>query len=289
MAEPDHNIDNPNAASANGNLPHVPSPSISPAEDAHQDSAAEEPVPAANALTLFIEKSKEQPKPKSDFRWPNYTITLPEIKISRRTKRRALMAATIMLAAGFGAVVGALAMQGFTPEPKIDTAQVEETQAMRKSIAHLTKELSTLKSGIETSAKTASTQISRVNDRIAKIEQADVTASISKPVTVAAVPAPAETPPPLPIARPQVTPSVVQGWTARMARNGAVLVENRGDIYEVSPGAPLPGLGTVESIKRDGDKLVVATPKGIIVSSATPPQPSRPRQYYPPPYYYRPF
>src|ERR1700759_4896580 len=100
MAEPDNNIDNPNAASANGNLPHVPSPSISPAEDTHKESAAEEPVPATNALTLFIEKSKEQPKTKPDFRWPNYTITLPEIKISRRMKRRAMMAATIMLAAG---------------------------------------------------------------------------------------------------------------------------------------------------------------------------------------------
>ena len=288
MAEPDNNIDNPNAASANGNLPHVPSPSISPAEDAHKESAAEEHVPATNALTLFIEKSKEQPKEKPNFSWPNYTVTLPDIKISRRMKRRAMMAATVMLAAGFGAVVGALAMQSFAPEPKIDTAQIEETQAMRKSIAHLSKELTTLKSGIDTASKTASTQISRVNDRIAKIEQADITASISKPVTVAAVPAQPE-PPPLPMARPQSVPAVVPGWTARTARDGVVLVENRGDIYQVSPGVPLPGLGTVESIKRDNGRLVVATPKGIIVSSAIPPQPARPRQYYPPPYYYRPF
>ncbi len=147
-------------------------------------------MPATNALTLFVEKAKEPPKAKPAFSWPNYTITLPEIKISRRMKRRAMMAATIMLAAGFGAVVGALAMQGFAPEPKIDTAQVEETQAMRKSIAHLSKELSTLKSGIETTAKTASTP-DRQDHRPRRPRSSRRTspARSRKPVTVAAVPA----------------------------------------------------------------------------------------------------
>ena len=296
MAEPQNNIDNPNAAaSAKGALPHVPSPSISPAEDAHKAVAAEEPVPATNALTLFIERAKEVPKAGAKFKFPNFTFTLPDlavtiphIKVSRRTKRRAAMAASLMLAASLGGLTGALAIHNLNAEPKIATAAIEETQALHESVAHLSRELGTLKASLDSAAKSASTQISKVTDRIARIEQSDVTGSITKPATVAAiVPAPVETP--LPVARPAVAPVVLQGWTARAARNGAMLVESRGEVYEVSPGVPLPGLGTVESIKRDGDRWVVSTPKGIIVSSnAVTPPPARQRPYYPP-YYYRPF
>jgi hypothetical protein len=44
-------------------------------------------------------------------------------------------------------------------------------------------------------------------------------------------------------------------------------VQNRGDIYQVVPGAPLPGLGPVEQIKRQDGRWVVVTPKGLIVSA----------------------
>jgi hypothetical protein len=44
-------------------------------------------------------------------------------------------------------------------------------------------------------------------------------------------------------------------------------VQGHGDIYQVVPGAPLPGLGSVEQIKRQDGRWVVVTPKGIIVSA----------------------
>ena len=44
------------------------------------------------------------------------------------------------------------------------------------------------------------------------------------------------------------------------------MCENHGEVYQVVLGAPLPGLGPVESIKRQDGRWVVTTPKGIIVS-----------------------
>jgi len=43
-------------------------------------------------------------------------------------------------------------------------------------------------------------------------------------------------------------------------------VQGHGDIYQVVPGGPLPGIGPVEQIKRQDGRWVVVTPKGIIVS-----------------------
>ena len=60
--------------------------------------------------------------------------------------------------------------------------------------------------------------------------------------------------------------SVVPDWTIRSAREGAVLVDHHGELYQVVIGAVLPGLGPVEAIKRQDGRWMVVTPKGIIVS-----------------------
>ncbi len=59
---------------------------------------------------------------------------------------------------------------------------------------------------------------------------------------------------------------MVLGWTIHDVRNGYVFVENHGEIYQVALGAPLPGLGPVQSVKRQDGRWMVLTPKGIIVS-----------------------
>jgi hypothetical protein len=60
--------------------------------------------------------------------------------------------------------------------------------------------------------------------------------------------------------------SVLMNWSIHGSRNGYVYVQGHGDIYQVAPGTPLPGLGPVEQIKRQDGRWVVVTPKGIIVS-----------------------
>ena len=77
---------------------------------------------------------------------------------------------------------------------------------------------------------------------------------------------------PLPPSRPAAVteaprrPSIITDWTIRETRDGFVYVQGHGDVYQVVPGAPLPGIGPVEQIKRQDGRWVVVTPKGIIVS-----------------------
>ena len=59
---------------------------------------------------------------------------------------------------------------------------------------------------------------------------------------------------------------VVPSWTIHDFRNGYVFVENHGEVYQAQLGAPLPGLGPVQSIKRQDGRWMVLTPRGIIVS-----------------------
>jgi hypothetical protein len=63
-----------------------------------------------------------------------------------------------------------------------------------------------------------------------------------------------------------VNTSVVANWSILGVRGGYVHVYGQGKIYEVVLGAPLPGLGPVEEIKRQDGRWVVMTPKGMIVS-----------------------
>ncbi len=69
--------------------------------------------------------------------------------------------------------------------------------------------------------------------------------------------------------------SILADWWITDSRNGYILVQGQGhgDRYEVVPGAPLPGLGPIEQIKRQDGRWMVVTRKGIIVSR-------RDRQYF---------
>jgi len=72
------------------------------------------------------------------------------------------------------------------------------------------------------------------------------------------------------VAVPQVPRSILRDWWISHARNGAVYVQGHGEIYRVVPGTPLPGLGSVEEIKRQNGRWIVMTPKGIIAPMRDP-------------------
>ena len=56
------------------------------------------------------------------------------------------------------------------------------------------------------------------------------------------------------------------------------MVESRnGTLFRVGPGSNVPGLGKVETIKRENGKVVVVTANGIIAASL---EPRRPAYYY---------
>ncbi len=287
-------------AEAKSDLPVVDSPPLSPAADPapaeaakiETPAAAAEPAPAENA-EVKIEPAvvAETPAPEA--------VALPAAEtpfaqrrfaLNPRMKRHALLAATVTLAAALGAIFGSLATGPATP-PKPDVAALDERKAMQQSIARLSTEIGALKGNLEAANQAANTQLARISERL-KRESAEITGSISAPQTVAAAPAaaPAETvatplpqtiAPPLPqtvatpLPQPRPTrvaaiepqrPPVVPGWTIHEVRDGYVYVQGYGDIYRVTPGARLPGLGPVESIKRQDGRWTVLTPKGVIVA-----------------------
>ena len=259
VANPDSTAEQPQRRI---DFPAVESPSISPVElgqatDTVVDTTASEATkPSASALgpenTSFSLVEFIAPKRQ-------------RFAIHPRHKRQALLAASVAIAAAIGAITGALTSGGFAKAPPVDVAAVEENKAMQQSVARLTKEISSLKTSLDAANRSASNQIAKISERLNR-ETTNVTGSVP-PQTQTTPPAP------LPATRPELAASAMQprlsivpDWTIRETRDGFVYVQGHGDIYQVVPGAPLPGLGPVEQIKQQNGRWLVVTPKGIIVS-----------------------
>lgn len=282
-------------------LPTVESPSISPADlvktiDSDPEPAAK-PIPELAAATpqakteIKVEAEPEVKPEAKSFESIEFTplpLAPRRTLLRPRHKRYALLAASVAIAAALGGVIGALATGG-PSTPPVNVAALEESKAMQQSVAKLAKEVTTLRANLEEASKAARAQVAKVeskldtkfDNKIARLDERlkkeaeEVTGSISAPqvVTAAAEPqAPVPMPTPRPAPRHASAEShagrlpVVPGWSIRDARGGYLYVESRGDVYQIVPGASLPGLGPVESIRRLEGRWVVKTPRGIIVS-----------------------
>jgi hypothetical protein len=261
-----------NYKSDKSKLPVVESPPLSPVGEATLTAAepsivttpAPEPVAVAPAIDATVPPvaaltSAELPSKI----WPRFTIR-------PRHKRYGVLAASVTFAAALGAVTGALWNGGAPAPAKPDVAAIEQSKAMQQSIAKLNKEIASLKTNLDQASKAARTQIAKISEKLEQ-QAAEITGSIATPQTIPAAQ------PPLPVPRPTQRfaamepppPSripVVAGWTIHDTRNGYVFVESRGEIFQVQIGAPLPGLGPVQSVKRQDGRWMVVTPKGMIVS-----------------------
>jgi hypothetical protein len=242
-------------------LPIVESPSISPATPEPKIEPIAEVAPAIETV------AEAAPASEPAVEAPVTSANRKRLVFTARRRRNALLAASVAIAAALGAVVGAVASGGLsTALPRTDVAGAEERKAMEQSISRLAKEVTTLKANLEAASKNANNQIAKIGERLNR-ESAEIVGSIAAPQTTTPVPTPrpaqqiaaAETQLP-------VRPQVVQDWTIRETRDGLIYVQGHGDIYQVVPGAPLPGLGPVESVKRQDGRWMVVTPKGIIVS-----------------------
>jgi len=63
---------------------------------------------------------------------------------------------------------------------------------------------------------------------------------------------------------PETRPTTIKGWTLREVSNGTAVLEGPNGIWKVTPGQVVPGVGTVNSIVRWGNRFIVATSKGLI-------------------------
>ncbi len=256
----------PAPKSAKHDLPTVESPPTSPAgEAAATPEPTAEPVKPESSEPISVPAvipaiaAEAPPSP-------------PRFVLRPRHKRYALLAASVTFAAALGAVVGALATGGSAPpSAKPDVVAIEQNKAMQQSIAKLNREFATLKTNLEQTTKAAHTQIAKISDRL-EHQAGEITGSIQAPQTISATPMAMQTPVPLPRPGQRVAAvepsrlSVVPDWTIHDFRGGYVFVQSHGEIYQVQLGAPLPGLGPVQSVKRQDGRWMVLTPKGIIVS-----------------------
>jgi hypothetical protein len=63
---------------------------------------------------------------------------------------------------------------------------------------------------------------------------------------------------------PETRPATIEGWTLREVINGTAVIEGPNGVWRVTPGQTVPGVGRVDSIVRWGNRLVVATSRGLI-------------------------
>jgi hypothetical protein len=228
-------------------LPNTESPPLSPAGDTAEAAHASKPAIEPTDIVIW------QPAARAGFR------------IRPRHKRWAMMAATVALAAALGAVAGVAASGGFAAH-KSDPA-IAERQALQQKIGQLGKEIASLKMSVAASEKSARTSIAKISEKLSnklteRLRNApDITGSIPVPPAAVATPLPAPRP------AVSVRTPVVQDWSIRFVRDGFVYVrQERGDVFQVQIGAPLPGLGPVREVKREDGRWVVVTPKGLIVA-----------------------
>ena len=270
-----------------------------PKTEARFEARPAEPKPERKADTVIDVPALRPAAGDKKFPGPEVTATKPG-----GASRFALLAACIAIAASFGAVGGSLGVAKFgpmltsapPPVPPVAKEHVaEEVRALKESVAQLrttTRSLSDNLASLKSSVSTASSQNGRIAEALDRIEKAQ--AESRKAATAAAI-APPPAPPPAPAqqmtsttqASGDVTGSIgqkggavpmvlgdppsplrvptVPGWTLRRVYDGAALLEGRDGIIEVEPGMVVPGLGRIESVKRQDGRWVVATSRGLVV------------------------
>jgi hypothetical protein len=204
----------------------------------------------------------------------------PTIAAYERTRRFIPLAAAVAIAAAVGAVTGALttsALSRFSEGASATATLREDGRRLEETMMRIGRDLASLKANVDGSAKASSTQMARLNERLDKTDKAqtEATAKVAKladtlgrnaadHTVTGSIATPVPPVPPLPAAAP-AQPAVVDGWALRSVQNGTALIQGRIGLVEVEPGDSLPGLGRIETIRRQDGHWVVVTSRGLIV------------------------
>ena len=201
-----------------------------------------------------------------------------------RSTRFALLAASVAIAASFGAVAGSLGVAKLGPAfngTPVAVAPAKEhvaddVKALKDSVAQLratTKSLSDNLAALKTTVASSSAQSSKIAETLdhglekGQTEQrkASTTQSAAPETTGSVTQKQAAVPMVLGDPPTTLKPPIVQGWVLRRVYDGAALIEGRDGIIEVEPGIVAPGLGRIEGIKRQDGRWVVVTSRGLVV------------------------
>ncbi len=206
-----------------------------------------------------------------------------EAAVHARSRRRvAPLAATIALAAGAGAFLGALSAGGFVhqlPESAAVTRTAQGHDATASMKAQLA-EMTALKASLDRANRAANAQFTKMGQKLDSLEQAQAgpTAKLAQmadaldrlekqlaaaPEVTGSIASNARSK----TSEPSVSAPVLSSWIVDDVRNGRAMVESRyGGVFVVGAGSVLPGLGRVEQIERQDGRWVVVTASGLITS-----------------------
>ncbi len=200
-----------------------------------------------------------------------------------RARRLMALAATIAVAAALGAMAGSLATAELGLRGSAGASApiaAADASPLRERVASMDVQLAALRAAVDTSGRAANAQLTKLGDRFDRLEraQAEPAARLAKLAdavdriergasaadrdTTGSIGGTASAATP---ARPAVPP-VIEGWTVRRVYNGAALIQGRIGLVEVLPGDSLPGIGRIETIKRQDGRWVVLTSRGMIVA-----------------------
>jgi hypothetical protein len=206
----------------------------------------------------------------------------------QRSLRFAMVALALAGAAAVGSFIGSLSATGvehFWPVATTNPAPVRTAAATKAE----SSEISTLKANLDAAARGANGQLAKLAERLERLErgQAEPAAKIARvaealdrlekknaaAASVSAASAAPETTGSIPSAGPttaeaRLSEKVLPDWIVREARGGRALVENRfGGMFDIATGSVLPGLGRVESVRRQDGQWIVVTAHGVIYSA----------------------
>ncbi len=183
-----------------------------------------------------------------------------------RSFRFALLAATIALIAGGGAFVGTLAASNVARHEVADAQapRAAEPHGVPQELKTALAELSALKASLDAANRGATAQFGKIADRLASLERLQADKRAAAPEITGSIAKPAEPPAAAP---PPAAAHVLNDWIVRDVRGGRALIESRyGRLFVVGSGSSLPGLGRVESVRRQDGAWIVVTAKGTITS-----------------------
>jgi hypothetical protein len=175
-----------------------------------------------------------------------------------------MLAATVAFAAAFGSFIGSVSGSGMVrllspaaPVTPVATAATAP-DATRQTKLELA-ELSAIKTNLDSTSRSAASQFAKISDRLDRLDQhtdasSETTGSIK---TAAAVPPPAA----------KFPDRILQDWVVQDVQNGRALLASRsGGMFDVGEGSTLPGVGRIDSIKRQDGQWIVLTERGTIMS-----------------------
>jgi hypothetical protein len=241
-------------------LPIVTAPHISGEDDEAQEYEAQryeaqEYEARDEAADEAADEAEDQPVDDA--------ASAAEAQAAPASSRRFLMlAATLAFAAAFGSFVGSVSGSGLVQfiSPTRPIAATDNTiEATRQMKAELA-EIDPIKTSLENAARASTSQYTKIADRLDQLDRragptsaADVTGSLAGAAQSDQL--------------PKIADRILQDWTVDDVQDGRALVESRyGGVFDVGAGSILPGLGRVDTIKRQDGHWVVLTARGTIMS-----------------------